>query len=79
MNTPKKLSRTLAGVREALFDALDALRNGSMEPAAARATVDLCKGIVDAASLQLDYEKAYGEKKIGNALRSIELVPPEAA
>jgi hypothetical protein len=72
---PKKLNRTLAGVREALFDALDQMREGTLEPQHARSTVEICKGIVDAASLQLDYEKAWHEKKIGDKLRGIELVP----
>lgn len=72
---PKKLNRTLAGVREALFDALDRLREGTIEPPEAKATADLCKGIVDSASLQLDYEKAWGQKLIGDKLKAIELVP----
>jgi hypothetical protein len=72
---PKKLNRTLAGVREALFDALDRLRDGTMEPTEAKATAELCKGIVESASLQLDYEKAWGQKLIGDKLRAVALVP----
>lgn len=72
---PKVLNRTLAGVREALFEELDRLRNGECDVKRAAATALLCKGIIDSAALQLQYEKAWQEKKISDKLRAIELVP----
>lgn len=68
-----KLTRTLAGLREALFDELDLLRSGQTDYKRAAATAALAKGILDATSLQLQYEKAWREKKVGDRLRTIEL------
>lgn len=73
MSKSKNLTRTLAGLREALFDELDRLRSGESDYKRAAATAALAKGILDATSLQLQYEKAWHEKKIGAKLKSIEL------
>jgi hypothetical protein len=77
MAQPKKLSRTLGGVREGLFDALDALRAGAIDVDQAKATSELAKTIIAAAALQLDYEQAYSAGQITAELRRIELVPAE--
>jgi len=69
----KKLTRTLAGLREALFDELDKLRSGETDYKRAASTAALAKGILDATALQLQYEKAWHEKKIGSKLRNVEL------
>lgn len=73
--TRKKTTRTLAGLRESLFEAIDALREGSIDKETARAIAELGKGIITSASLQLDYEKAWHDKKISERLRAVELVP----
>lgn len=75
MNKPVKLNRTLAGVREALFDEMDRLRAGTSEAKDSAVIALLAKGIIDSASLQLQFEKAWHEKKISDRLRAIELVP----
>lgn len=74
--TPRALPRTLSGVREALFDALDRLRAGDMKVDEARSTAELCKGIIASAAIQLDFEQAYAKKQIGKDLLRVELVPP---
>lgn len=71
----KKTARTLAGVREAMFEAIDALREGRINADSARATAELGKTIITSASLQLEYEKAWADKKISERLRAVELVP----
>jgi len=73
--TRKKTTRTLAGLRESLFEAIDALRDGSITQEQARAIAELGKGIITSAALQLDYERAWADKKIGDRLRAVELVP----
>ena len=49
--------RTSAGLRDALFDALDALRNGEIEPAEAKATATVAAQIVNTVQLELDVHK----------------------
>ena len=73
--TRKKTTRTLAGLRESLFDAIDGLRGGTLDTETARAIAELGKGIITSASLQLDYERAWADKKISDKLRAVELVP----
>lgn len=75
MTTPAKHNRTLAGLREALFEELDRLREGTSEPKKAAAIALIAKNILDSASLQLQFEKAWADKKIADKLRAIELVP----
>lgn len=75
MKTAVKLNRTLAGVREALFDQIDALRAGTSDSETSTAVAILARGIIDSAKLQLEFEKAWAEKKIADKLRAIELVP----
>lgn len=70
-----KTARTLAGLRETLFDELDRLRAGTIDQRRVRSTCDLAKSILTAAQLQLAYEKAWHEKKISDKLRTVELVP----
>ena len=73
--TEKRTDRTLAGLREMLFDELDGLRNGTREVSQAHAAANIAKHILMAAKLQLDYERAWGKKEIGDKLRAIALVP----
>lgn len=72
---PLPLPRTLAGVRTALFEALERLRSGDLSPTEATATSGLAKEIINAAALQLKYEDAYHHGRIGKTLREIELAP----
>lgn len=75
MKIAVKLNRTLAGVREALFDQIDALRAGTADTETSKAVAELAKGILDSAKIQLEFEKAWADKKIADKLRAIELVP----
>lgn len=51
------VARTSAGLRDALFDELDALRNGSTNPARASSTAKLAGSIIDTVRMELDVQK----------------------
>lgn len=55
--TMKPVVRTSAGLRDALFDALDSLRNGEIEPQEAKATATVAAQIVNTVQLELDVHK----------------------
>lgn len=52
-----RVPRTTMGLRDALFDELDSLRNGKTNPQRANAVARTAQAIVGAAKLDLDYEK----------------------
>jgi hypothetical protein len=54
---PAPVSRTSSGLRDAIFDELDALRQGKSTPARANAVARLGSGIVEIVRLELDVEK----------------------
>lgn len=49
--------RTSAGLRDALFDELDALRAGTTNPANANATAKLADQIINTVKMEVDVEK----------------------
>lgn len=51
------VARNSAGLRDALFDELDGLRNGSTNPAKASATAKLATGIIDTVRMELDVQR----------------------
>lgn len=53
----KPVARTSAGLRDCLFDELDALRAGKTNPAQANATAKLAAGIIDTVKMELDVAK----------------------
>lgn len=50
------VSRTSAGLRDALFDELDGLRNGSSNPARANAVAKLAGQVVDTVRMEMDIQ-----------------------
>ena len=53
----KQVIRTSAGLRDALFDELDALKAGDTNPAKANATAKLADQIVNTVKLEMDVQK----------------------
>lgn len=51
-------SRTSAGLRNALFDEIDALRRGDGDPQKANAVAQLAKAILMTAQLEYKYDRA---------------------
>lgn len=56
-NKVKKTERTSLGLRDTLFDELDALRDGSSTPQRAGAIAKLAVQIVNTVNLELDFQK----------------------
>lgn len=54
---PSPIVRTSAGLRDALFDELDGLRNGSTNPAKANAAAKLAGQVIDTVKMELDVQK----------------------
>ena len=70
-------TRTSAGLRDALFDELDALRNGSTNPAKANAVAKLADQVIATVKMELDVQKHMQKHKGGEA-KPAELPAPVA-
>lgn len=57
MATLKNVKRTSQGLRDALFDELDALRNGESTPQRAAATSKLAVQIINSANMEIEFQK----------------------
>lgn len=55
--------RTSAGLRDALFDELDALRNGSTNPAKANAVAKLADQVVATVKMELEVQRHIAKYK----------------
>lgn len=55
------VARTSAGLRDALFDELDALRAGRTNPAQANATAKLSSSIIETVKMELDVQRHIGK------------------
>ena len=53
----EKVSRTSAGLRDAIFDEIDAIRDGSSNPTRANAVAKLASGIVETVRMELEVER----------------------
>lgn len=51
------VNRTSAGLRDAIFDEIDAIRNGSSNPTRANAVAKLATGIVETVRMEIDVQK----------------------
>ncbi len=51
------VSRTSAGLRDAIFDELDALRNGDSNPTRANAVAKLSSSVVDTIRMELEVQR----------------------
>lgn len=69
--------RTSAGLRDALFDELDNLRNGSTNPAKANAVAKLADQVIATVKMELDVQKHIAKHK-PDASKPAELPSPVA-
>lgn len=51
------VSRTSAGLRDAIFDELDAIRNGSSNPTRANAVAKLAGSIVETVRMEIEVQR----------------------
>lgn len=56
-NPSLPVCRTSAGLRDALFDELDALRNGTSNPTRSNAVAKLAAGVVETVRMEVEVQK----------------------
>ena len=54
---PEKITRTSAGLRDAIFDEIDYIRAGQSNPTRANAVAKLATGIVETVRMEIEVEK----------------------
>lgn len=59
------MSNTISDLRKHLFDAIEGVRNGSMDTEKAKTVAELAKVVVDSAKVEVDFMKVRGESKGG--------------
>ena len=64
--TQPKVSRTSAGLRDAIFDEIDAIRNGRSNPTRANAVAKLANGIVETVRMEIDVQKHLNKQSTSN-------------
>lgn len=55
--TATPINRTSAGLRDAIFDEIDAIRNGTSNPTRANAVAKLATGIVETVRMELEVQR----------------------
>jgi len=55
--TASPVNRTSAGLRDAIFDEIDAIRNGTSNPTRANAVAKLATGIVETVRMELEVQR----------------------
>lgn len=65
--TPVSINRTSAGLRDAIFDEIDAIRNGTSNPTRANAVAKLATGIVETVRMELEVSRHLRQAAPGNA------------
>ena len=55
--TQPNVARTSAGLRDAIFDELDAIRNGNSNPTRANAVAKLASSIVETVRMEIEVSK----------------------
>lgn len=56
-NTPTPIARTSAGLRDAIFDEIDAIREGTSNPTRANAVAKLAAGVVETVRMELEVQR----------------------
>lgn len=54
---PTPIVRTSAGLRDAIFDEIDGIRNGSSNPTRANAVAKLAAGVVETVRMELEVQR----------------------
>lgn len=68
------IGRTSAGLRDAIFDEIDGIRNGSSNPTRANAVAKLAAGVVETVRMELEVQrhlrshKPPEQEQVANAL-----------
>lgn len=75
MATPVKIARTTRGLRDALFDEMDALSSGKSNPHVASAKAKLAVQIINTTRLEIEYHKFITEQPPANKMVAVDLKP----
>lgn len=59
------MSHTISDLRKHLFDAIQGVRDGSMDIEKAKTVAELSKAVVDSAKVEVDFMKVRGESGSG--------------
>ena len=65
-NTPAPINRSSAGLRDAIFDEIDAIRDGTGNPTRANAVAKLAATVVETVRMELEVQK-YANASAGKA------------
>lgn len=65
--TAASVNRTSAGLRDAIFDEIDAIRNGTSNPTRANAVAKLATGIVETVRMELEVSRHLRQQAPGSA------------
>ena len=70
-NNELPVGRTSGGLRNALFDEIDALRNGSSNAARARSVAMLANSILQSVSAEIEYHKYVCDATKGTSIQKL--------
>lgn len=74
---PRKIiARSGAGLRDAMFDVLERLRDGDMVAQDAKEMANVARVILESVSVQMDFEEKKLASEIPAHLSDMQLVPP---
>lgn len=74
--TTKIIPRSASGLRDALFDAIERLRDGNMEAEDAKEIANLSRVILDSVEVQAEFEKHVQQNELPKHLGDMAFVPP---
>lgn len=75
MTIPAKVERSMDGLREYLFDALDKLREGRIDAAQAKHVATISMTLIRSVEVQMAYESLKLQSKVPGALPAMPLIP----
>jgi hypothetical protein len=80
MNKPRRIiPRSMAGLRDVLFETLEKLRDREMEADEAREMANVARVILESIEVQVDFEELKLESKVPQRLPEMHVVPAIAA
>jgi hypothetical protein len=68
---PAPIQRTSAGLRDAIFDEIDSVRNGTSNPTRANAIAKLATGIVETVRMEIEVQR-HLKQHAGNAPTNVQ-------
>ena len=70
------MSKTIADLREALFDTIEKVKAGQIQPDQARQITDLAQVIVNSAKVEVDAARLLGSRETVPFLEPVSAPPP---